>query len=254
MKLFKLNERFATLTGNGTIGAVDLYSSNTVPNSMLGLRIHGNGGKEFVYVKAGASNLVVGNLLQAPAIDTQFDDMAVPAAVAAGFDAVGTGVTITNGTTSVSKGDFAGGSLVVSVTPGLDEEYTIVSNGAGTSGSSLVVYLDRPIRTAWTTSTKVTLRSQYNGVVQTPTTLTARAVGVAIYAIAAGEYGWIQTRGECGVLSDNSTGAVGSAISNSAATAGAVGVFVAGTGRSFVGHVTRALSSGKGVTAFLAGM
>jgi len=246
MKLQKLLSRFADLSGTGLLTAIDLYTSDTVATHKLG-QMHYSGSKIFRYVKAGASNLVVGNLLQAPVIDTQFDDMAVPAAVASGFDAVGSGVVITNGTTAVSAGDFKGGTLTVSVTPGLCEEYTIIDNSAAANGAALTVYLDRKIRTAWTTSTKVTLRNVYNGVIQAPTTLTGAIVGVAIYAIPAGQYGWIQTKGICGALSDNSSGAVGSDVSNSAATAGAVGVMVAGTGRAVVGQTTRALSSGKGV-------
>lgn len=241
----------ANIQGQGLLAPIDLYTSDTQPSgAFLGQRVFSKG-KEFCYVKAGGSALVVGNLLQSPAIDTQFDDMAVPAAVAAGFDAVGSGVTITNGTTVVAAGDYAGGTLVVSVTPALDEEYTIIDNGAAANGASLTLYLDRKIRTAWTTSTKVTLRNLYNGVIQAPTTLTGTVVGVAIFAIAASQYGWIQTKGTVGVLSDASTGAVGSALANSSATAGAVGVFVAGTGRAFVGHATRALSSGKGVSAYI---
>lgn len=247
----KLLPRFAELSGIGLLSGLDVYASETNPSQRLG-QMHISARKMFRYVKADPSNaLVVGNLLQHPAIDTNFDDMAVPAAVAAGADAVGAGVTITNGATTVAAGDFKGGSLVVSVTPGLDEEYSILDNGAAGNGANLTLFLDRKIRTAWTTSTKVTLRKLFNGVIQAPTTLTGAVAGVAIYAIPAGQYGWIQTAGMCGVLSDNSTGAVGSLLSNSAATAGAVGVFVAGTGRAMVGHATRALASGKGVTAHL---
>ncbi|HEX9059106.1 MAG TPA: hypothetical protein VF941_02910 [Clostridia bacterium] len=235
------------------IAGIDLYTSVTdVPGAeQLGSIEEGVNGKAFAYALAGGSALVVGNLLQAPAIDTQFDDMAVPAAVAAAT-AAGAPITITNGTTTVAAGDFRGGTLTVSVTPGLAEEYTIIDHGTATSGSAWNLYLDRPIRTAWTTSTKVTVRKNgYGGVIQMPTTPTAHPVGVAIYAIPASAYGYIQVRGTAGVLSDNSTGAIGSDVSNSTATAGAVGVAVTGTTRSLVGTAQRALSSAKAVPVFL---
>ena len=241
----------ATLNAPSKLGWIDLYTSDTtIPSGYsLGMLQYGSDGKAFRYAKAGASALVVGNVLQSPAIDTQFDDMAVPAAVASGSAGA---IVITNGTTAVAANDFVGGTLSVSVTPGLGEEYTILGHSTATSGSALSVYLDRPIRTAWTTSTKVTLRkSPWGGVIQAPTTLTGVTVGVAVYAIPSGEYGWVQTKGIAGVLSDNSTGAVGSALSNSAATAGAAGVFVAGTGRSMIGHANRALATGKVVPVYL---
>lgn len=238
----------AQVQGRGLISSVDLYTTNTQPSgAYLGQRVVA-GDKEFVYVKAGASDLVLANLLQAPAIDAQFDDMATPTSYAAGYNAVGLGVAITNGTTTVTAGGFQGGTLTTSA----GEEFTILDNTAGGSGATLTFYLDRVIRTAWTAaSTTVTLRNIYNGVIQAPTTLTGLVVGVAMNAITTVQYGWIQTKGIAAVLSDNTTGAVGSALSNSGATAGDVGVFVAGTGRSFVGHTTRALSSAKYMSAKL---
>ena len=236
----------AMISGNATIAGIDVYQQETVASSPLGQLIFGDNGKAFRYVKAGGT-LVVGNILQAPVIDTQFDSMSVPA------NAVGLQtVTITNGTTALTGGEFIGGSLSVSVAPGLGEEYTILGNGAAISGASLTVYLDRPIRTAWTTSTKVTLRNLWNGVIQCPTTLTGSVAGVAVSAIASGSYGWIQTKGVAGVLSDNSTGAVGSDVGVPGATAGSVGVNVAGTGKcNTVGRALRALASGVVVPVYL---
>lgn len=237
----------AMISGNPILGGIDLYSSEVNPSAPIGMLVFGDNGKAFRYVKAGASALVVGNVLQAPVIDTQFDSMSVPVN-AFGLQTV----TITNGTTVLTGNEFAGGSLSVSVTPGLGEEYTILGNGAAASGASLTVYLDRPIRTAWTTSTKVTLRNLWNGVIQCPTTLTGSVAGVAIHAIPATYYGWIQTKGVAGVLSDNSTGAVGSDVGVPGATAGSVGVNVAGTGKcNTVGRALRALSSGVVVPVYL---
>lgn len=239
----------ALLTGNPILSDIDLYTSSSTPVSglQLGQLLFGANGKAFRYAYAGASNLVVGNMLQSPAIDTQFDDMAVPAAVAVNTSS-DTGITITNGTTAVSAGDFVGGTLEISVTPGLGDEYTILDHGTATNGSSWTLYLDRPIRTALTTSSKATVRkSPYRGVIQAPTTLTGINVGLAITAITASNYGWIQTAGVGAVLSDATTGAVGSALSNSGTVAGGAGVFVAGTGRSFIGHALRALATGKTV-------
>jgi len=233
------------------IAGTDLYTSVTdVPSGeQIGSIEEGVNGKAFAYALAGASNLVVGNLLQAPAISTQFDDMVVPAAVAAGTGP-GVPITVTNGTVTVNTNDFVGGTAVVSN----GEEYTILSTGSSavTSGNPLPLYFDRPIRTAWTTSTTVTLRQNpYHSVIQMPTTPTGPSVGVAIYAIPLATYGYVQVRGVAGVLSDNTTGAIGSDASNSTATAGAVGVAVTGTTRSLIGTFLRAAASAKEVPVWL---
>jgi len=233
----------ANITGSATLSPVSLYSSSAIPDSSyeLGQRVGGKNGKEFRYAFFGELG-VVGDIMQSSVIDTQFDDMATTAQ-AAGLSKV----TVTNGTTAVTAGQFKGGTLSVSVTPGLGEEYTIIDHGTATNGATLTLYLDRGIATAWTTSTKLTMRrSPYSGILKCPTTLTGTVVGVCIYPVASGEYGWIQTKGVVGILADNSTGAVGSDVSVPGATAGTVGVNVAGTGKcNTVGHAMRALASGK---------
>ena len=72
-----------------------------------------------------------------------------------------------------------------------------------------------------TSSTVLLLKSLYKDVIQMPTTGTGDIVGVAVKAIAADEYGWIQTHGPCGVLTDG-TLIVGQHIRASDGVAGAV--------------------------------
>lgn len=225
------------------ISPIDLYQTSTdvYGGEIYNSRERGLNGKEFAFAKAGATLLVLGNLLQSPAIDAQFDDMVVPAAVASGL-AAGAPVGVTNGTTVVAVDDYKGGTACDSN----GEEYTIIGNAAAANGALLNLFFDRPIRTAWTTSTTVTLRKNpAYGVIQMPTTPTANPIGVALYPLAIAGHGWIQTKGTACVLSDNSTGAIGSDVSNSTATAGAIGVAVTGTTRSLVGTAQRALSSAK---------
>lgn len=221
-----------------------VYTSQTTLDAgqMLGDRVRGNGGKEFVRVLAGGSALVVGNVVQSAAISANFDDLVIPTAVVVGANQV----TVTLGGSAVTANQFQGGTVTFST----GEERTIISHPAqATTTGNVVLTLDAPLAVALTTSNTATMRNLYAAVIQAPTTLTGAVVGIAVYAIPANKYGWLLTRGEVGILSDNSTGAVGSAISNSAATAGAAGVFVAGTGRAYLGHVTRALSSAKLITA-----
>lgn len=234
------------LTGPANIGTVDLYTSNTdIGNTELGQYIVGNQGKGYRYVLAGATTLVVGNVLQSQAVDTQFSNMAVNTAASAGA----TQLIITNGTTTVATNEFKYGSLTVYTagTIPIAQEYNIMSNTSATNGAAMTVTLDRPLRAAVTTSATVNVRwSPYYKVIQSPaTTLTGETVGVAIYAINAGEYGWIQSRGVCGVLSDGSSMLVGSAAAVPSGTAGAVSLAAAGLFN--VGQVMQAAASGKGI-------
>ena len=238
----------STITGTPTISEVDLYSSNTLPDShfTLGQLMYGKYGKAFRYVQAGAT-LVVGNLVQGPAIDTQFDALAV---LVGAKDA--TSLTLTNGTTTITAGQFRGGNIVVNVTPQLAEEYTIIDHTTGVSGATITLYLDRPIRTAMTTSTRLVMRrSPWSGVIQSiATTITAAIAGAVIYPIASGEYGWIQTKGVAAVLADSSNILVGSAVSGgSTATAGACCLNTAGF--IVIGSAMQAANSGKPIPVFL---
>ena len=241
-------------TISGKLAKFNPYSSDAVVPSAysIGQRVQATNGREFMYVKAGASTLVAGNLLQAAATDTQFNAMSVIAA------AIQTGgqpqqVTVTNGTTTIAANDFDGGSLVVDTTPDVGSEYTIISHTTGASGAAIILTLDHPLGTAWSTATKVTMkRNPAAGVIQgVATTPTGIAVGVAVYAIPAANFGWIQTKGLCSVLSDGTTFAIGSEVGTASGTAGSVTVYAAGTGHEKVGRNMQANSNGHNISIYL---
>lgn len=244
----------AFITGPRTLSNVDLYKSSTqVPSGWsVGSMVEGDHGKKFRLVKAGASALVKGNLLQESAEDTTYENMAVGTAGAVGDRYL----QITNGTATITAEQFKGGTIGVygAGTVAIGDEYVITDvTGTLTTGGALKVWLDRPLRYAYTTSAKVNMkRSPWSGVIQMPqTTQTGMPVGVAIYEIPANEYGWVISHGECTALSDNSTFAVGSMLSPSLAVAGAVGVNVAGTTHGTIGWARQAAASAKGIAIFL---
>ena len=239
----------ASINATPKLSTVDLYSSVTdIPSGLyLGSLEYGNNGKAFRFCKAGSSALTVGNVLQSSAIDAQFDAMAVAVAGAKGD----TQLQVTLGSTAITANQFDGGTLTIQVaaaTATLADEYTIVAHTAASGAATCVFYLDRPLRIPVTVATnKITVRrSPWSGVIQCPTTLTGTVVGVAIYAIPAGEYGWIQTKGVASVQSDSSTCAVGSDVGVPGATAGCIGVNVAGTGKcNTVGRAMKAFTGGS---------
>jgi hypothetical protein len=224
------------IAGALTLGE-DLYEDSAVQMHKLGQLGIDQWGNRYRYVKAGGTALVVGNLLQEPAEDTQFVSMTPYAAAAIGA----TEVQVTNGTTTVTAGMFDGGFLTVSVTPGLGQMFRIVSHTTGVSGATITYTLDRPLKVALTTAaSKVSVRKNpYNGVIQSPvTTMTGGPVGVAIVALTASYYGWIGTGGDFPVLFDTGDNTANDklGIEASAAVAGTVTLADGATGSIYLGY------------------
>ena len=211
------------------ITADDIYHESTTPMHKVGQMAMDQYGNKYRYVKNGLVALVTGNLLQEPVEDTQFDNMAVASTAAIGDDHI----HVTNGTTTVTAGMFDDGILHVSYEAGIGQIFHIVNHTTATSGLALIFNLDRPLKIACSTSSKVSVRKNpYNGVIQHPaSTQTGGVVGVALYAMTASTatvpvYGWIQSGGEASMLyddgTDTSNGISGVGPSTSAAGAGAI--------------------------------
>jgi hypothetical protein len=202
------------------------YTSSTSPSDppyVLGQAAYGRDGTVFHYCQAGASALVAGNVIQSPAQIANHLNMAPSATVAVGA----TTMTLTPGATGGAANLYQDGTLIVSTTPGLGQTFRVRSHAAITASTAFDIFLysDDAVAVQLTTTSRLDLQQNvYKGVIQAPvTTLTGAIVGVAPYAIAATEYGWLQTWGPCGVLIDG-TPAVGMAVSSPAAVAGGAAI------------------------------
>jgi uncharacterized protein YdeI (BOF family) len=204
----------------GIITGVDFYSEETNPSVNVGSLQWSDDGRAFRYVLAGGSSLVKGNLLQATAEDTQFDEMAVQAAAAVGA----TTIAVTLGSTATTASLFVGGFMTITTTPGLGQTFTILAHDVAAGAATCNFTVLEPVQTALTTSSKATVRKNpYSGVIQQPTTHTAMAVGFATRAVTNAKYGWIQTHGITAGLSDATvTAAATMGLSPSVTTAGCV--------------------------------
>ena len=158
-------------------------------------------GRKFRYVQAGASALVTGELQQEAAEDTNYRSMVVQAAVAIGD----TMIPVTLGGTAVTANQFESGDLVVESSTGIGQAFKIVRHDVQTSTTGTCkFYVDRAVKIALTTSSQVSVRKNaYDGVIQFPVTPTGAPVGIALYAMTAAYYGWIQSGGDCAALFDN---------------------------------------------------
>lgn len=212
-------------TGYVQVSPQAIHATDDEQQMDLGSRAILKDGREFVYVKAGASALVAGKLQQAPAIVANHQNIAVAAAAAVGA----TSVTVTLGATAATADQYAGGFLVINDAAGEGYIYEIKSNPAADASASLELTLADPIVEALTTSSEACLLpSLYNGVIINPTTATNAPVGVAVSDIPASNYGWVQVKGIVSALNDSAT-AVGLGLAPSGSVAGALATVAATT-------------------------
>jgi len=211
------------LTGTGpAVVAQGVYDENSTAQHNLGELVHTNDGRAFRYCKAGGTALVAGKLQQSSAEDTGDSALAIAAAAA---DAV---AIVTTATVTVTANQYADGFVVISDDAGEGYMYSISSHAAATA-AVVTINLADPIITALTTSTTVDLiKNPYDAVIVNPTTITSAPAGVAVKAITAAYYGWLQVSGVCSVLGDGAL-TVGTDVVASDNVAGAVEITADGT-------------------------
>ena len=233
------------ITSDAQAFAQQLFSSDATQRHPLGTRAVTTDGRTYRYVKAGGTALATGKVQQAPAQDTENDQL-TPAAAAIGA----TSITVTIGSSAAAANAFAGGWAVIDTTPGQGFSYPIIGHAAIAGAAAGVFYLGQAIEVALTTDSRVTLvPNPYNGVIVAPTTLTGAVVGVAVYPIVAGEYGWIGTRGSFGTLIAGTPG-VGLAVVVPGSAAGAVVIDGAAAATQVVGSMQVTGVDGKYLPVF----
>ena len=226
------------LSGQAQIVGTPLFSSGgtSSPEHAIGQRVEANDGRVFRYVFCTPTALVAGKLQQGPAQKTNHQNLTAPAA------AIGdTSLAVTLGSTLAQENEYAGGLLVVTVTPGVGYSYRIKSHPAAAADASLTLTLEDPIEVALTSTSRLDLvHNPYRGVIVNPTTATGPVVGVAVDVISAGNYGWIQSGGAVGCLADGTIN-VGQTVYASAVTAGAV--TQVGTPAAVVGYAVTGVAT-----------
>lgn len=210
----------------------------------------------FKYAKAGAANLVAGNVLQSAAkmgaTTTEQIEIATGTAGAVGDNFL----YVTAGTTNQAANTFKDGYIILNKAGGssstIGYAYRIKSHGLLTQGTACKVYLYDPIVAVVDADAEVCVAANiYKGVIQSPvTTPTGSIVGIAPIAVTAAYYFWCQTWGPACVLNDAATVVgVGKEIVRSTATAGSAQPQVAGASSlaaEYIGYArsTPAVSEG----------
>ncbi len=159
-------------------------------------------------------------------------------------------VTVTLGATAATANEYQGGFLQVDSSTGIGQTLRIASNTAAAASGSCVITLEDGPNTALTTSSVVSLIPPHAAnVVINPTTITNVVAGLAIYAIPASSYGFLQVRGLAAAVSDITVAGVGGAIMPSVTTAGTVTKFAV-TGQC-IGAAAIAATSGDASAVYL---
>lgn len=222
-------------------------TSGTVPyntgNPEVGVRAVTGDGREFRYVQNGAAAQIIGQVQQGYAQQSNLQGVtavAIAASTSSTNPSVSTTLTISTGTAIASN----------ALVGGLYETYGTVANGGGqslrisannavsSSGTSLVLTLEDPVSTTITTSATVNIVPPvYQGTVQLPTTQTNAVAGVAMSALPASYFGWVQVKGLSNVLIQG-TPAAYTGLAASTSTAGALAVVAATTGQLAINLAT----------------
>lgn len=221
-----------------------IYDESSVNSVQIGTLGISKWGSKYRYVKAGASALVAGELLQESVESTNYRSMVCAESAAIGA----TSVLVTLGGSAVTASQFEFGTLIIESGTGLGQMFRIKSHEVQTgTTSSCRFYLDRPLKVALVvTTTQVSVRrNAYNGVIEYPvTTQTGAPVGFALQANQASYYAWVQTGGEAVVLFDTGTNTSNgiTAIAPSAAVAGSVAPVLDAVGAIVLGYANEVAS------------
>ncbi len=227
-------------TPQAAIGQPFVNNDSTALNTP-GMVIFDDLGGKYVYFEAGATTITSGMLLASEPEDTGEQDIAVAAT------AIGSYTVLTTTTLTVAKDEYAGGFLVVSVTPSIGYRYRIASHPAA-SGAVVTFTLAEPLLVALTTASRVdVVPSPYFNVIPAPTSPTSSLVGVACGDITAGNYGWAQVEGFGTVIND-AAGAITVGTTVMASTS------VAGSVRASTGAVPSVATAMTGIAASQSGL
>jgi hypothetical protein len=228
----------SSITQRGATGPLSLVanglfqvSTDTSLKTLVGTRWDLSDGREVMLVRNGGVALVAGVLTQDAAVVANHQNIAVTAYTAYSANGnIPAKVTVTLGATAATANQYAGGFVVVNDNNGEGQTLRIASHPAANASASLTLTLEEGATVAITSASEVCLIPAHGAdIVVNPTTATGAVAGVTMYALAAGDYGFVVTKGVTSCLAQGAIG-VGLGISPGS-VAGSVAVAAATTSR-----------------------
>ena len=264
-------------TGIGTTTPVQsIYEASATPRHAIGERFPAGDGRVFYYGKASLA--IAAGQLVAPdqsdggpwlvAVDgaciaitvanrrLSHNDQEKAITAALAINDYGVGIYHTSYLDGIVAGQLAGGFVFLNDTGGVNQYYKIEDNTAHSSVTTDVVelLLVEPIAavTVDSTCSVSVMQSPFMQLALCDSTVDEHPSGVPAIALSTTKpYGWIQTWGECSILTDADTAFGGTGICIST-TAGACGQIDTGGILTDIGHgMSDTATAGDGLAAFL---
>lgn len=199
------------------------FNTYVTTNKSYGVQVGTRGrtrdGREWLFIKAGGSDLAPGKLHQ----DT------APASTSVGLTAVAASIGATSisaavGAAAITKDQYAGGLLVIEDGPGIGQVFNIKSHpaSAGSENVAFVLAESQKVAVALTTASRVSLILPFGtaGIIH-GSPPTAEILGVPVVTIVASTFGWVCRKGAVSVLQQGALTA-GKSVAPSATVDGAV--------------------------------
>lgn len=187
----------------GSTGSIDPYAISATQEFPLGTKLSCWGGQEvYRYALCGATGVEIGALVQSVVpLAGHINEVVGTAAVGATQIAF-TPNTVT--TDDLVANELAGGYIYIYDATGEGAKYRIASHPAIKGGTSGILTLFDPIRTATVTGSSVAtvIHNPYYKFIIHPSPPTATVVGWTVSAVTANYYCWLHVHGPCCALID----------------------------------------------------
>lgn len=209
------------MAGFTTITANDIYSNDAVAQHAVGQLAMDKYGDLYRYAKL-AADVSAGYLLVSLGREANHQNVALSAAAAAGASLV----IPTVGATAVDANEYDDGYLVFNDVAPEGEWYRVSHHDSSAGSAAVNIYLARPLLSAATTSSEVSLVRNPWMKPAVSQLIAERAAGVTVLDVDYSEapYTWLKTKGVASVLVDTSGVTVGYKATISDQVNGAVGV------------------------------
>lgn len=208
----------------------DFRDISTAQQQSLGQDAQTSDGRRFRYALASTSNLAPGKMNDGSVVVANHVNITGGAAGAVGA----TQLTVTLGATAATADQYKGGMLFSnSTSTGQGTGYRIRGHAAIASSGTGTFYLDEPIVTAITATTKVSLfAALYNNAIITPSAATPGGPPIGVFtgsSLTASNYGWLQVGGPAPLLSSATVMTLGEEVSQGASLAAGSGALKVAT-------------------------